>query len=88
MDRANDAERLVTTDRLRSRSRRRPALPKIVVIKERMTSTMQLFAHLSDDDLLATVKCLAATQCWATAALVRSLMELDVRKLYLGDGRP
>jgi hypothetical protein len=50
-----------------------------------MTS-IQSFAHLSDDELLATVKHLAATECRATAALVRSLMELDVRRLYLGQG--
>jgi hypothetical protein len=29
---------------------------------------------------------LAASECRATAALVRSLMELDVRRLYLGEG--
>jgi len=50
-----------------------------------MTS-IQSFAHLSDDELLATVKRLATTECRATAALVRSLMELDVRRLYLGEG--
>jgi hypothetical protein len=47
---------------------------------------MQSFAQLSDDDLLAAVKRLAATECRATAALVRSLMELDTRRLYLGEG--
>jgi len=51
-----------------------------------MTSTIQSFAHVSDDELLATVKRLAATECRATAALVRSLMELDERRLYLGEG--
>jgi hypothetical protein len=51
-----------------------------------MTSPIQSFAHLSDDELLATVKHLATTECRATAALVRSLMELDVRRLYLGEG--
>jgi hypothetical protein len=61
-------------------------VPKIVVIEERMTSTIQSFAHLSDNDLLATVKRLAATECQATAALVRSLIELDERRLYLGEG--
>jgi hypothetical protein len=61
-------------------------LPKIVVIEERMTSTIQSFARLSDDELLATVKHLATTESRATAALVRSLMELDVRRLYLGEG--
>jgi hypothetical protein len=51
-----------------------------------LTSTNQSFAHLSDDELLATVKHLAATECRATAALVRSLIELDERRLYLGEG--
>ena len=51
-----------------------------------MTSTTQSFAHLSDDELLATVKRLATSECRVTAALVRSLMELDVRRLYLGEG--
>lgn len=48
--------------------------------------TMQSFAQLSDDELLAAVKRLAMTECRATAALVRSLMELDTRRLYLGEG--
>jgi len=56
------------------------------VIEQRMTSTNQSFAHPSDDELLATVKRLATIECRATAALVRSLMELDVRRLYLGEG--
>jgi hypothetical protein len=51
-----------------------------------MKSTIQSFAHLSDEELLATVKRLATTECRATAALVRSLMELDTRRLYLGEG--
>jgi len=51
-----------------------------------MTSPSPSFAHLSDNDLLATVKRLARTECRATAALVRSLMELDARRLYLGEG--
>jgi hypothetical protein len=51
-----------------------------------MTSTNQAFAHLSDDELLATVKCLATKEHQATAALVRSLIELDARRLYLGEG--
>lgn len=51
-----------------------------------MTATIQSFAHLSNDDLLATVKPLATSECRATAALVRSLMELDTRRLYLGEG--
>ena len=51
-----------------------------------MTSMIQSFAQLSDHELLAHVKRLAVTERHATAALVRSLMELDVRRLYLGEG--
>jgi hypothetical protein len=59
---------------------------KNVVIEECMTSPIQSFARLSNEELLATVKRLATTECRATASLVRSLMELDVRRLYLGEG--
>jgi hypothetical protein len=51
-----------------------------------MTPAIQSFAYLSDDELLVTVKRLATTERRATAALVRSLMELDVRRLYLVEG--
>jgi hypothetical protein len=44
------------------------------------------FSDLSDEELLAAVKRLAATERRATAALIRSLMELDARRLYLGEG--
>ena len=43
-------------------------------------------AHLSDEQLVAEVKRLAATERRATAALIRALMELDARRLYLGEG--
>jgi hypothetical protein len=86
MAQANDAAQHVATDRLRSRASRRPARPKIAVIEERMTSTNQSLSDLSDDELLDTVKCLATQERRATAALVRSLIELDVRRLYLGEG--
>ena len=43
-------------------------------------------ARLEDDDLLAEVKRLAANERQATAALLRSLMELDARRLYLREG--
>ena len=43
-------------------------------------------AIFSDDQLLAAVKRLAATERRATAHLIRSLMELDVRRLYLSEG--
>src|SRR5574339_391363 len=82
----NDVPQHVATDRSRSRARRRPARPKIVVIEQRMTSMNESFAHLSDDELLATVKCLATSERRATAALVRSLMELGRAATLPGRG--
>lgn len=43
-------------------------------------------ASLSDDELLTEVKRLASAERRATAALVRSLMEVDARRLYLREG--
>lgn len=44
------------------------------------------FEQLSDAQLLETVKQLAVQERKATAALVRSLREVDTRRLYLRDG--
>ena len=41
---------------------------------------------MQDDELLAEVKRLVANERRATAALLRSLMELDARRLYLREG--
>jgi hypothetical protein len=43
---------------------------------------------VSDADLIAKVKRLAADERAATTDLLRSLMEFDVRRLYLGEGYP
>jgi len=51
-----------------------------------MTRTDTSFIDLSDDQLVAAVKRLAATERRATAALIQSLMEFDTRRLYLGAG--
>ena len=56
------------------------------MLQESVTSTHISFADLSDDRLLAEVRRLAAAEHRATAALIRSLMELDSRRLYLGEG--
>ena len=48
--------------------------------------TISTAAHLSDGQLLADVKRLAAGEQQATAALVACLAELDARRLYLGEG--
>lgn len=47
---------------------------------------MRMFADLSDRELIAETKRLAAAERVATVALIRSLMELDARRLYLGEG--
>jgi hypothetical protein len=44
--------------------------------------------QLSDEELVATVKRLASQEREATAALVRSLMEVDARRLHLRFGCP
>lgn len=46
------------------------------------------FTRLSDPQLLAEVKRLALHEREATAQLIRSLVELDSRKLFLGEGCP
>jgi 5-methylcytosine-specific restriction endonuclease McrA len=51
-----------------------------------MTRIGASFADLSDEQLLAAVKRLAATERRTTAALIRALMELDARRLYLSEG--
>ena len=48
--------------------------------------TISSIAHVSDGQLLADVKRLAADEQRATADLVACLAELDARRLYLGEG--
>ena len=47
---------------------------------------MTLFADLSNEELLAEVLRLAMREQQATAALIRCLMEVDARRLYLSQG--
>ena len=65
-----------------------PALlrSKIGLIQETMSPFFSSFAELSNDQLLAAVHRLAATERRATAELIRLLMELDTRRLYLDEG--
>ena len=42
--------------------------------------------HLSDEQLIARVKALAAAEREATARLIAHLAEIDERRLYLGEG--
>jgi hypothetical protein len=51
-----------------------------------MTNLTLSFTRLSDCDLLAEVTRLSRQEREATAQLIASLVELDVRKLYLGSG--
>ena len=51
-----------------------------------MSSQPISFADLSDEQLVAEVKRLAGSERRATAVLIRALMELDARRLYLGEG--
>ena len=48
--------------------------------------TTTSYANLSDHELVAETKRLAFEERRATAALIRSLMELDARRLYLAEG--
>jgi hypothetical protein len=51
-----------------------------------MTIMQAPLTHFTDAQLIAEVKRLAAQERTATAALIRSLMELDARRLYLSEG--
>jgi hypothetical protein len=53
-----------------------------------MEKQFHSFATLTDRELLARVKSLAAKECDATADLIASLAELDERRLYLAEGFP
>jgi hypothetical protein len=64
----------------------RAVASKISVLQRNMTSTRPVLTDLSDDQLLGDVKRLACAERHATAALIRALMEIDVRRLYLREG--
>jgi hypothetical protein len=51
-----------------------------------MTKDQNIFGGLDDRPLLDTAKRLAREERRATAALLRALMEIDCRRLYLGEG--
>ncbi len=57
-----------------------PGTSKTAVLQEPMTPTAPSVADLSDEQLIAHVKRLAAAERRATAALNRSLMELDAAR--------
>jgi 5-methylcytosine-specific restriction endonuclease McrA len=49
-------------------------------------NTWSCIAHLSDEQLLRDVHTLATRERQATADLIAALMEVDARRLYLGEG--
>lgn len=61
-------------------------LTENAVLQGSMASSDMSLAGLSDDQLITEVHRLANAERGATAALIRSLMELDARRLYLGEG--
>lgn len=56
------------------------------VVEVCMTTINTSFRNLADRPLLDTAKRLAADERRATSALLRALMEIDERRLYLGEG--
>ena len=56
------------------------------MLEKGMTTTQSLGATLSDADLITKLKRLVANEREATTELLRSLMEFDARRLYLGEG--
>jgi hypothetical protein len=60
--------------------------PKNLVLKGEMTTNNDVLGTLDDQSLLDTAKRLALEERRATAALLRALMEIDSRRLYLGQG--
>src|SRR5262245_43454304 len=51
-----------------------------------MTSSLTPFDSLSDDQLLATVQSLVTRERHTTAEMLRALVEVDARQLYLREG--
>jgi hypothetical protein len=51
-----------------------------------MTTSANMFSRMEDRSLLDAAKRLATDERRATAALLRALMEIDSRRLYLGEG--
>jgi 5-methylcytosine-specific restriction endonuclease McrA len=61
-------------------------MAETAVLQKGMAQSHHLLAHLTDEQLLAEVVGLAARERQATAELIRSLMELDARRLCLAQG--
>lgn len=55
-------------------------------VLQRVMKTTTSYTEFSDRELVAETKRLAFEERRATAALIRSLTELDARRLYLAEG--
>ena len=51
-----------------------------------MTTQLSVFTHMEDRPLLEAAKQLVSDERRATATLLRALLEIDSRRLYLGEG--
>lgn len=58
------------------------------MVERSMTTQANWFAFMEDRPLLEAAKRLASDERRATAALLRALLEIDSRRLYLGEGYP
>jgi hypothetical protein len=59
---------------------------KKTMVERFMTPELPSFIALTDEQLLTCVKTLADQERYATASLIAALVELDARRLYLGEG--
>jgi hypothetical protein len=71
---------------MRSLGGARPGRAKNSVLQEEMTTPNAMLRDVDDRSLLDAAQRLAAEERRATAALLRALMEIDKRRLYLGEG--
>src|SRR5262245_48042753 len=72
------------TVRLTTRLHKGPE--RTMVERNMQINLLEVAAVLSDTELVATVKRLAAEERHATTQLVAHLAEVDARRLYLGEG--
>jgi 5-methylcytosine-specific restriction endonuclease McrA len=81
-DHANDENEFVPNDRRACAIQR----PRKTTCYKKIMSTTSSYDALDNKDLLDVTKRLASAERHATAALLRALMEVDARRLYLGEG--
>ena len=70
----------------RSRRPAHPAVQKNRMLQVSMATNATMFTSMEDRALLDAAKHLVIEEHLATAALLRALMEIDTRRLYLGEG--